>query len=67
MGWKSVRKGTNGNKALPVPENSLKKDLANLWSRRKSQKSPKTSTLVVGKKPNGKSRFTRTFVAAHAD
>jgi hypothetical protein len=25
MGWKSVWKGTNGNKAPPVPENSLKK------------------------------------------
>src|ERR1017187_7218775 len=36
----------------------LEKVLANLWSRRKLQKS---STLVVGKKPYGKSRFMRLF------
>jgi hypothetical protein len=38
MGWKSVRKDTNGNKSLLLPRNTeaqrgLEKRLANLWSQ----------------------------------
>jgi len=40
-GGKSVRKGTNGNEALLLPEKNrerTEKGLANLWSRRKITK-----------------------------
>jgi hypothetical protein len=54
MGRKSVRKGTNVNEALLLPEKTegwnWKKTLQISGAARKSRKRP---TLVVGKKPNG--------------
>jgi hypothetical protein len=60
VGWKSVWKGTKGNKTPPVPEKKrvrTGKDLQTCGEGRKSRKGP---TLVVGKKPNGKYQIEKT-------
>jgi hypothetical protein len=59
MGWKSVWQGTKSTETPPCarekPRADWKKDLQTCCEGRKSKKRP---TLVVGKKPNGKSQLT---------
>jgi hypothetical protein len=65
MGWKSVRKGTNVNEALPFPEKNRGQTAK--WTSKsveQEENHKKRPTLVVGKKPNGKYQLIRFNQAA---
>ncbi len=65
MVWKSVRKGTNVNEALPWPENNRGRTGKGICKYVKQEENHEiTPTLVVGKNPNGASR-SKSFLHLH--